>query len=54
MIEEDEVLQAKKEVLKTVPGIGNIIANELLVLLPELGKLDRRKIASLAGVTKKQ
>jgi transposase len=50
LIEEDEVLQAKKEVLKTVPAIGNIIANELLVLLPELGSIDRRKIASLAGL----
>jgi transposase len=30
--------------------IGNIIANELLVLLPELGKLSRREIASLVGV----
>ena len=38
-----------KDVLKTVPGIGDIIANELLILMPELGKLDRRQIASLAG-----
>jgi transposase len=50
LIEEDELLQKKKEVIKTIPGIGNIIANELLVLLPELGSLDRRRIASLAGV----
>ncbi len=53
MIEEDEVLKAKKAILKTIPGIGSIVANELLVLLPELGTLTRRKIASLAGLAPK-
>ena len=33
-----------------MPGIGDIIANELLILLPELGQLSRREIASLVGV----
>lgn len=50
LIDEDEELSAKKELLKSVPGIGDITANELLVLLPELGTLSRRQIASLAGV----
>jgi len=50
LIETDPVLKKKKEILKTVPGIGEIIAVELLILLPELGTLDRRQIASLAGV----
>jgi transposase len=53
LIEEDERLTAKKAILKTIPGIGNIVSNELLVLLPELGTLTRRKIASLAGVAPK-
>lgn len=53
LIEADSVLKAKKAVLKTIPGIGDIIANELLVLLPELGSLTRRKIASLAGLAPK-
>ena len=53
LIDADVELKAKKEVLKTIPGIGNIIANELLVLLPELGSLTRRKIASLAGLAPK-
>jgi transposase len=53
LIDADPVLKAKKEVLKTIPGIGDIIANELLVLLPELGSLTRRKIASLAGLAPK-
>jgi len=52
----DKLIQANKEytekrsVLKTLPGIGTIISAQLLVLVPELGQLDRRKIASLGGV----
>lgn len=53
LIDEDERLKAKKAILMTVPGIGAIVANELLILLPELGTLTRRKIASLAGVAPK-
>jgi transposase len=49
-IEQDSELKSKKEILKSIPGIGDITANELLVLLPELGTLSRRQIASLAGV----
>lgn len=50
LIEQDALLKEKKRILKTVPGIGDIIANELLILLPELGQLSRREIASLVGV----
>jgi transposase len=50
IIENDPILRQKHKVLKTVPGIGDIVAFELLILLPELGQLDRRKIASLVGV----
>lgn len=39
-----------KKVLKTIKGIGEITAIQLIALLPELGKLDRKKIASLAGL----
>lgn len=53
MIDGDPVLQSKKEVLKTIAGIGDIVAAELLITLPELGTLDRRKIASLAGLAPK-
>lgn len=53
LINEDEQLKAKKAILMTIPGIGSIVANELLILLPELGTLTRRKIASLAGVAPK-
>jgi transposase len=50
LIEDDKVLSKKKETLKTIPGIGEIVANDLVALLPELGECNRRQIASLAGV----
>lgn len=53
IISNNPELKKKKDILKTIPGIGDIIAFELLILLPELGTLCRRKIASLAGVAPK-
>jgi len=50
LIKSDPILKSKHDTLKSIPGIGEIIAFELLILLPELGELDRRQIASLAGV----
>lgn len=44
-----EIRQSMKAVL-TIPGIGKIIGAELIALMPELGRLDRRTAASLAGV----
>jgi transposase len=39
-----------EDLLKSVPGIGPIIARTLIAEMPELGTLDRRQIASLAGL----
>ena len=38
------------DLLKSVPGIGDVTARTLIAELPELGTLDRRKIAALVGV----
>jgi transposase len=38
------------KLLQTAPGVGPAISMTLLADLPELGKVDRRAIASLAGV----
>lgn len=38
------------ELLRSVPGIGLVTSANLLARLPELGRLDRRAIASLAGL----
>jgi transposase len=36
--------------LRNVPGVGPVLSAALVALLPELGTLSRRKVASLVGV----
>ena len=40
----------KEDLLASVPGVGPIIARTLIAELPELGTLDRKQIAALAGL----
>jgi len=49
-IARDERLTEADRRLQGVPGIGPVVAATLLAELPELGTLDRRQIASLAGL----
>lgn len=49
-IQESDVWREKENLLKSVPGIGDVTACTLLAELPELGTLNRRKIAALVGV----
>lgn len=42
--------RAQEDLLRSVPGIGPIVARTLLAELPELGTLERRTIAALVGV----
>jgi transposase len=42
--------RAKEDLLSSVPGVGPTIARTLIAELPELGTLDRRQIAALAGL----
>jgi transposase len=44
------VWRAMDDFLTSVPGVGEITARTLIADLPELGQLDRRRIAALAGV----
>lgn len=46
----DVVSTRKKAILLSVPGFGPAITTTLITDLPELGTLDRRTIASLAGL----
>ena len=39
-----------EDLLRSVPGVGKTTARTLIADLPELGSLDRRKIAALVGV----
>lgn len=49
-IERSPAWKAKDDLLKSVPGIGKVTSLTLSVDLPELGTLDRKQIASLAGL----
>lgn len=40
----------RSQLLQTIPGIGPAISMTLMADLPELGSLDRRAVASLAGL----
>ena len=40
----------KEDLLASVPGIGPTIARTLIAELPELGRLNRKQIAALAGL----
>jgi transposase len=42
--------KVKENLLKSIPGIGSTTALTLIACLPELGRLGRREIASLAGL----
>jgi len=42
--------QERERLLRSVPGIGPVVSATLLAELPELGTLDRRRIAALVGV----
>lgn len=46
----DENWQKEAAVLESTPGVGKVTVFTLLADLPELGKLDRQKIAALVGV----
>lgn len=43
-------LEARIRRLMTIPGIGRLTATTMLIDMPELGHLDSKKIAALAGL----
>ena len=49
-MDEQECWQEQKALLTSAPGVGVVTTATLLAELPELGKLDRKKIAALVGV----
>lgn len=50
MVNQDSTLLRKKKILTSMVGVGEMTANTLIALLPELGTTDRRHIAALVGV----
>lgn len=49
-IRQSPVWCAKEDLLRSVPGVGPVLARTLLADLRELGDLSRRAVAKLAGV----
>ena len=50
LIRQVPALRQKAELLRSAPGVGEVATATLLARLPELGSLDRKKIAALVGV----
>jgi transposase len=50
LIRQSPIWRVKDNLLKSVPGVGNVLSMTLLADLPELGNLSRRKIAALVGI----
>jgi transposase len=49
-LQESILWQEKDRVLRSVPGVGPVLATTLIADLPELGELNRKEIAALVGV----
>lgn len=43
-------LQAREHLLRSVPGVGPVLARTLLGGVPELGQIDRKQVGALVGV----
>ena len=50
LVRGSPVWRAKEELLVSFPGVSNTLARTFLAEVPELGTLNRRQIASLAGL----
>jgi transposase len=49
-IDQHPDFKCKEKILRSVPGVGEVTSAILISDLPELGSLDRKKIAALVGV----
>ena len=50
VIQAHPVWREKERLLRSIPGVGPVVATTVIAGLPELGTLGRRQIASLVGV----
>lgn len=49
-LKDSPVYKARYELLDSIPGLGRVTISTSLGRLPELGSLDRRRVAALVGV----
>ena len=50
IIETNSDLNHRYKIIRSIPGLGPVAALSLIVLMPELGRLDEKQVASLAGL----
>jgi len=50
LINASPLFQGKEALLKSIPGVGDVVARTFIAELPELGTVDRHRIAALVGV----
>ena len=50
LIRDTPLWRERDELLRSVPGVGKVLSITLLAQLPELGMLNRKQIAALAGL----
>jgi transposase len=50
LLKEQKAWREQTDILSSAPGVGPVTTATLLAELPELGKMDRKKIAALVGV----
>jgi transposase len=50
LVQSDDDWSQRFELLKTVPGVGDVTATALVAELPELGQLNRQQISALVGL----
>jgi transposase len=50
LIDASPLFQGKEALLKSIPGVGDVVARTFIAELPELGTVDRHQIAALVGV----
>ena len=50
IIEAHPELRARHEILVSIAGISEVTAAAIVTIMPELGQLDRKQVASLAGL----
>src|SRR5262245_15381553 len=50
IVATDAVLARRYRLLTSMPGVGSLLACTLIALLPDLGRMNRKQVAALAGV----
>ena len=50
LIEAQESTARRRDILCSMPGVGAVTAAAMRTLMPEIGRLDRKQVASLAGL----